>query len=342
MINVYASKIPMQWVSTKTGDKIKFLEFKNAKDPKGTIHFGLRQTRPEGYELSSNFDAAMIEAIKAKGGIKTNMIVVKGVETKYTGGKLWMVLKPGCEIIVLDAIAKTPKFRKVVEGQDGIKAAEIDEDWNPSDAYTGTILHDAKDLKDESTVQQFVEFTGLPKLVVDIWKYAKTNLNQYPSKITNRGMVYSAPNSSKVELEFTKDGKVNLWKFKIGMNKENAIESKLMRVAAFNYKEFKSMLDSDFRTESLKEVVRKEIQKALKEYGAETMYFANPGGTEQIQIGKTAPAAHRFYNVDKWKDTALSLGAVITDRGDDWLAMRTDDTKLGTFNKMTNIGTLEM
>jgi hypothetical protein len=220
MINVYASKIPMQWVSTKTGDKIKFLEFKNAKDPKGTIYFGLRQTRPEGYELSSNFDAAMIEAIKAKGGIKTNMILVKGVETKYTGGKLWMVLKPGCEIIVLDAIAKTTKFRKVVEGQDGNKAAEVEQ--------------------------------------------------------------------------------------------------------------------------SLKEVVRKEIQKALKEYGVETMYFANPGGTEQIQIGKTTPAAHRFYNVDKWKDAALSLGSVITDRGDDWLAMRPDNTKLGTFDKMTNIGTLEM
>ena len=220
MINVYASKIPMQWVSTKTGDKIKFLEFKNAKDPKGTIHFGLRQTRPEGFELSNNFDAAMIEAIKVKGGIKTNMIVVKGVETKYTGNKLWMVLKPGCEIIVLDAVAKTPKFRKVIDGQDSAKASDV--------------------------------------------------------------------------------------------------------------------------TESLKKILRTEINKAIMEYGAETMYFSAPGGTEQIGIGKTAPAPHRFYNIDKWKGSALQLGAVITDRGDDWIAITTDNTKLGTFNKMSNIGTLEM
>ena len=89
MINVYASKIPMAWVSTKTGDKIKFLEFKNAKNPKANIYYGLRQVRPEGFELSKNFDAAMIEAIKAKGGIKTNMIVVKGVDVKFTGGKQW-------------------------------------------------------------------------------------------------------------------------------------------------------------------------------------------------------------------------------------------------------------
>ena len=115
-MNVYASKIPMSWVDTKDG-KMKFLEFKNAKDPKGTIHYVLRQNRPDQFELSKNFDAAMVEAIKAKGGIKTNMIIVKDVTTHYKG-KLWMKVHDGTEIIVLDAVNKKPIFRKVVNGKD--------------------------------------------------------------------------------------------------------------------------------------------------------------------------------------------------------------------------------
>lgn len=212
MINVYASKIPMAWVSTKTGDKIKFLEFKNAKNPKANIYYGLRQVRPEGFELSKNFDAAMIEAIKAKGGIKTNMIVVKGVDVKFTGGKQWMVLNDGCEIIVIDAVTKTPKFRKVVNGVDA-------------------------------------------------------------------------------------------------------------------------------RPE-ISEIIRNEIRSALKEYGMETMYFAHPGGVEQMPKPTQGPV--RFDDVNKWKITAQQLGAVIRDRGDDWIATLPDTTVLGTFNKMISLGSLSM
>lgn len=212
MINVYASKIPMAWVSTKTGDKIKFLEFKNAKNPKANIYYGLRQTRPEGFELSKNFDAAMIEAIKTKGGIKTNMIVVKGVDTKYTGGKLWMLLNDGCEIIVIDAVTKTPKFRKVVNGTD---------------------------VRPETTVT---------------------------------------------------------------------------------------------------ELIRKEVRSALKEYGMETMYFANPGGFEQMPKPSAGPV--KFDNLDKWKVYAQQRGATLTDRGDDWIAVLPDTTVLGTFNKMSSLGSL--
>ena len=46
----------------------------------------------------------------------------------------------------------------------------INETWDPTGKYLSTILHDQNDLKDESTVSQFIEFTGLPKLVLDIWK----------------------------------------------------------------------------------------------------------------------------------------------------------------------------
>lgn len=214
MINVYASKIPMQWVSTKTGDKIKFLEFTNAKKPGAPISYGLRQVRPEGFELSKNFDATMIEAIKAKGGLKTNVIVVKGVDTKFTGGKQWLVLNDGCEIIVIDAITKTPKFRKVVNGTD------------------------------------------------------------------------SRPDAA------------------------------------------------------IKEAVRKEIKAVLKEYGMETMYFGNPGGFEQMPKAEVRPV--KFYDVDKWKLTAQQMGAVIRDRGDDWIATLPDTTILGTFAKMISFGSLSM
>ena len=117
----------------------------------------------------------------------------------------------------------------------------INETWDPTGKYLSTILHDQNDLKDESTVSQFIEFTGLPKLVLDIWKYAKS-LNRYPSKITNRGMVYYAPHSFKVELEFTKDGKINLWKFRLEMSRENEIDYKLMSATSFNYKEFRKMI----------------------------------------------------------------------------------------------------
>jgi hypothetical protein len=219
LINVYCSKIPMQWVTAKDGSKIKFLEFKNAKDPKGTILYGLKQGRPEEYELSNNFDSAMIKAIKAVGGIKTNVIVVKGISTKYNG-KLWMKVQPNCEIIVIDGLTKRPKFREVISGTDKAKSVEVDE--------------------------------------------------------------------------------------------------------------------------SFKEVIQTEIRKALKEYGAETMYFGAPGGVEQIGIGKTAPAPHRFYDLDKWKTTAMQMGCTLRDRGDDWIAILPDTTTLGTYDKMSNIGTLTM
>jgi hypothetical protein len=116
--------------------------------------------------------------------------------------------------------------------------------WDPNGKWMNSVLIDNNELKDESTISQFIEFTGLPKLVLDIWKYAKSNLNRYPSKMTDRGMVYSAPNSCKVELEFTKDGKVNLWKFRVEMNREMKIDSSLMRATSFNFKEFKQMLES--------------------------------------------------------------------------------------------------
>ena len=117
---------------------------------------------------------------------------------------------------------------------------EMNYKWDPTGKWMDTILIDSKELKDESTISQFIEFTGLPKLVIDIWKYAKS-LDRYPSKITRKGMVYSAPHSCKIELEFT-NGKINIWKFRLEMNREREIDYKLMRATSFNYKEFRKMI----------------------------------------------------------------------------------------------------
>lgn len=138
-MNVYCSKIPMSWVETKTG-KCKFLEFKNAKDPKGTIYYGLRQTRPEGFVLSDAFDKALIEAIRKVGGIKSNMIVVKGINVSYSG-KQWMKPTDGCEIIVIDGIAKKPTFRQVVNGTDDYSSVKKQPETEESDEQ-GSIADD--------------------------------------------------------------------------------------------------------------------------------------------------------------------------------------------------------
>jgi hypothetical protein len=206
--------------------------------------------------------------------------------------------------------------------------------WNPNDKYENTILYDRKDLEDESTIKQFVEFAGLPKLVVDIWKYAKTNLHIYPSKLTKHGMVYPSARNTKVELEFTKDGKVNLWKFGIEFNKEKKIDHQLLRADRFNFKNFKDMISES----TVNDLIRQEVRAALKEYGMETLYFGNPGGVEQMPKPERTRA--RFTDLEKWKITAQQMGATLRDRGDDWIATLPDTTVIGTFTKMISLGTL--
>ena len=92
----------------------------------------------------------------------------------------------------------------------------------------------------------------------------------------------------------------------------------------------------------LVQIIKEEIESVLTEFGAETMYFGAPGGFEQMTNGSTAPQGRHFYDLDKWKVTAMQMGAVLTDRGDDWIAILPDNTKVGTFDKMAQIGTLTM
>ena len=89
----------------------------------------------------------------------------------------------------------------------------------------------------------------------------------------------------------------------------------------------------------LKEIIREEIRRGLLEYGSELMYYSAPGGVEQIDTAKP-PRVQHFENSERWKVIAMQLGAVIQDRGDDWIAVMPNQDKIGTFNKMSQFGTL--
>jgi hypothetical protein len=116
-----------------------------------------------------------------------------------------------------------------------IKLADILKEigWKPNTEYQESYIVDKDQLMDGSVIAQFVEYQGLPKIINDIWKYAKVNYNLYPTKITTGGMVYYPKNRTKIEIEFTKDG-ANLYQFKDNDN--------LMMHSKFNFKTFNQMM----------------------------------------------------------------------------------------------------
>lgn len=88
-------------------------------------------------------------------------------------------------------------------------------------------------------------------------------------------------------------------------------------------------------------IIREEIKRELREaYGMEQMYFA-PSGFEQMN-NAPGKVLQRYDNVEKWKVIAMQLGAVIRDRGDDWIAEMPDQTKIGVFSKINQYGTLTL
>ena len=94
------------------------------------------------------------------------------------------------------------------------------------------------------------------------------------------------------------------------------------------------------KSELLK-IVREEIQNELREYGSESLYYSAPGGSEQIGRGQQLHIQH-YDNLEKWKVVAMQLGAVIQDRGEDFLAVMPNQDKLGTFSKSLQLGTLSL
>lgn len=88
----------------------------------------------------------------------------------------------------------------------------------------------------------------------------------------------------------------------------------------------------------IRKLVREEIRRSLKEFGAGMPYF-NPQGFEQLRHNAEG-RNQRFDNLEKWKTTAMQLGATIVDRGDDWSAVLPNKKVLGTFSKMNYFGFL--
>lgn len=93
------------------------------------------------------------------------------------------------------------------------------------------------------------------------------------------------------------------------------------------------------KTMQIRTLIRKEIAKHIREaYGVETIQFANPAGFEQLR--KRESRNQRFTDMEKWKVIAQQLGATVKDRDDDLIAILPNRKVLGTFNKLSNFGSL--
>jgi hypothetical protein len=88
---------------------------------------------------------------------------------------------------------------------------------------------------------------------------------------------------------------------------------------------------SEFR-----KLIREEIRKAIKEDGSESLYY-------QDAVGRNPSGQLRMQHIDdveKWKITAMQIGAIVKDRGDDWIAVMPNQDVLGTYSKVLQTGEL--
>ena len=86
------------------------------------------------------------------------------------------------------------------------------------------------------------------------------------------------------------------------------------------------------------QIIREEVTSVIKEYGQELIYFS-PMGVEQTQANADI-IDRKFEEFEDWKVNALQKGAVVTDRGDDWIAVMPNQDLLGKFDKATQMGNL--
>lgn len=86
------------------------------------------------------------------------------------------------------------------------------------------------------------------------------------------------------------------------------------------------------------QIIREEVTSVIKEYGQELIYFS-PMGVEQTQANADI-IDRKFEDFEDWKVNALQKGAVVTDRGDDWIAVMPNQDLLGKFDKATQMGNL--
>lgn len=118
-------------------------------------------------------------------------------------------------------------------------------EWSPNGLFSDILIDE--NVKDKNIIKQFVCFHNLPLIINDICLFAKNNFNKYPCKITNRGMEFSAFGDSKLELEFTKTGKIHIYKFMLKVIKcpQIDIQNILLAATPFTYKSFKELLGFD-------------------------------------------------------------------------------------------------
>lgn len=91
----------------------------------------------------------------------------------------------------------------------------------------------------------------------------------------------------------------------------------------------------------LVKMIRETVRSVVKEYGVESMYFA-PSGFEQLGSKPEPARVQRFSNYESWEVNAKQLGAIIQDRGEDWIAILPNQDKIGTFSKINQYGTLSL
>jgi hypothetical protein len=108
--------------------------------------------------------------------------------------------------------------------------------WTPNSQFDFILMDN--DVKDEQIIKQFVHFHNLPLIINDICEYLKKELNKYPEKITNRGMVVWT-STNKIELEFSKE--INIYKF-TPIVKNNNINYKLINGSKFSFLSLKNFL----------------------------------------------------------------------------------------------------
>jgi len=94
------------------------------------------------------------------------------------------------------------------------------------------------------------------------------------------------------------------------------------------------------KSEFLK-IVREEIHNELREFYGSGQLMFSPAGFEQMNQ-KRPIRTQRYDKQEEWEIVAKQLGAVVTDRGNDWVAVLPDDTVIGTFMKTMQYGTLKL
>lgn len=143
----------------------------------------------------------------------------------------------------------------------------VQEDWDPN-GWESEYLIDQKDLKDESIIKEFIELNGLDPLVLDIWKYGKSNLGAYPLKITNRGMLYSSNRvEGYIEIEFTKPN-FTIHRTTLSAGKSRGqIDYHFKGNGEFSFKNFKNFMEIGKIQES--KLIKTQVEYKGKKYWVE-------------------------------------------------------------------------